>query len=96
MSAGLRFAFFGSSLVSSYWNGACTYYRGIIRSQGNNIGSDGSCGFTLSTDKQNTTPLLGPLQNNGGPTDTRAILAGSPAIDAGGASACLDLFPFGE
>jgi spore maturation protein CgeB len=32
MSSGLRFAFFGSSLVSSYWNGACTYYRGIIRS----------------------------------------------------------------
>jgi spore maturation protein CgeB len=30
--SGLRFAFFGSSLVSSYWNGACTYYRGIIRS----------------------------------------------------------------
>jgi spore maturation protein CgeB len=32
VSGGLRFAFFGSSLVSSYWNGACTYYRGIIRS----------------------------------------------------------------
>lgn len=27
----MRFAFFGSSLVSSYWNGACTYYRGLIR-----------------------------------------------------------------
>jgi spore maturation protein CgeB len=27
----VRFAFFGSSLVSSYWNGACTYYRGITR-----------------------------------------------------------------
>jgi spore maturation protein CgeB len=27
----MRFAFFGSSLVSSYWNGACTYYRGMIR-----------------------------------------------------------------
>jgi spore maturation protein CgeB len=26
----MRFAFFGSSLVSSYWNGACTYYRGLI------------------------------------------------------------------
>ncbi len=25
------FAFFGSSLVSAYWNGAATYYRGIIR-----------------------------------------------------------------
>lgn len=27
----MRIAFFGSSLVSAYWNGACTYYRGIIR-----------------------------------------------------------------
>jgi len=28
---GLNIAFFGSSLVSAYWNGAATYYRGIIR-----------------------------------------------------------------
>jgi spore maturation protein CgeB len=27
----VNIAFFGSSLVSAYWNGACTYYRGIIR-----------------------------------------------------------------
>lgn len=27
----LRIAFFGSSLVSAYWNGAATYYRGIIK-----------------------------------------------------------------
>lgn len=27
----LEIAFFGSSLVSAYWNGAATYYRGIIR-----------------------------------------------------------------
>src|SRR5215208_1803682 len=31
MPAGLEIAFFGSSLVSAYWNGAATYYRGIIR-----------------------------------------------------------------
>lgn len=31
MSRGLRIAFFGSSLVSAYWNGAATYYRGLIR-----------------------------------------------------------------
>ncbi len=31
MTAPLRIAFFGSSLVSAYWNGAATYYRGIIR-----------------------------------------------------------------
>ncbi|HET7299069.1 MAG TPA: glycosyltransferase [Oleiagrimonas sp.] len=28
----MKFAFFGSSLVSAYWNGAATYYRGLIRS----------------------------------------------------------------
>jgi spore maturation protein CgeB len=27
----LNIAFFGSSLVSAYWNGAATYYRGIVR-----------------------------------------------------------------
>jgi spore maturation protein CgeB len=28
----MRFAFFGSSLVSAYWNGAATYYRGLLKS----------------------------------------------------------------
>src|SRR3954447_7611309 len=27
----MKIAFFGSSLVSAYWNGAATYYRGLIR-----------------------------------------------------------------
>lgn len=31
MRSQLTIAFFGSSLVSAYWNGAATYYRGIIR-----------------------------------------------------------------
>ncbi|MDQ3707261.1 MAG: glycosyltransferase [Chloroflexota bacterium] len=31
MANGLNIAFFGSSLVSAYWNGAATYYRGLIR-----------------------------------------------------------------
>jgi spore maturation protein CgeB len=31
MKKGLDIAFFGSSLVSAYWNGAATYYRGIVR-----------------------------------------------------------------
>lgn len=31
MNKGLQIAFFGSSLVSAYWNGAATYYRGIIK-----------------------------------------------------------------
>lgn len=28
----MRIAFYGSSLLSSYWNGAATYYRGLLRS----------------------------------------------------------------
>ena len=31
MNARPKIAFFGSSLVSAYWNGAATYYRGIVR-----------------------------------------------------------------
>ncbi|KQS28290.1 glycosyltransferase [Dyadobacter sp. Leaf189] len=35
----MKFAFFGSSLVSAYWNGAATYYRGIIRAM-NELGHE--------------------------------------------------------
>ncbi|HEY6043096.1 MAG TPA: choice-of-anchor Q domain-containing protein [Anaerolineae bacterium] len=35
-------------------------------------------------------PLLGPLEYNGGPTWTRALLPGSPAIDAGAPAGCTD------
>lgn len=31
MNGKLNIAFFGSSIVSAYWNGAATYYRGIVR-----------------------------------------------------------------
>jgi CSLREA domain-containing protein len=49
-----------------------------------NLDTDGSCpGFSLPAANAN----LGPLASNGGPTETHALLAGSPAIDA--ASACL-------
>ncbi len=37
----------------------------------------------ISTDLLHVDPALGPLQNNGGPTPTMALLAGSPALDAG-------------
>lgn len=40
-------------------------------------------GTQLSSD-----PLLGPLADNGGPTQTMALLAGSPAIDAGDDTIC--------
>jgi hypothetical protein len=40
-------------------------------------------GGDLGGNKFNFNPLLGPLQNNGGPTATMALLSGSPAIGAG-------------
>jgi hypothetical protein len=71
----------GNSIVNC---GDLGQFGGIIFSQGNNISSDGSCNFKQRTDKRNTNPRLGPLADNGGPTDTRALLKRSPAIDAGG------------
>src|SRR2546425_3126849 len=55
-----------------------------VISHGYNLSSDDGAGFlTGPGDQINTEPLLGPLQNNGGPTFTHALLPGSPAIDAG-------------
>jgi hypothetical protein len=54
---------------------------GSITSKGDNLDSDGSCQLTTSSDLPGTDPLLGPLQDNGGPTLTQALLPGSPAID---------------
>ena len=55
---------------------------GVLTSQGHNlIGSTaGGSGFRTD-DLQNVNPHLGPLQNNGGPTYTQALLLGSPAIN---------------
>ena len=58
---------------------------GIATSRGHNlIGDDTGCGFVPVTgDLVNADPRLGPLQDNGGPTFTYALLPGSPALDTG-------------
>ncbi len=61
-----------------------------VTSKGYNLSSDGSCDFDGPGDLNNTKPMLGPLQNNGGPTKTMALLPGSPAIDSGNPSGCTD------
>ncbi len=43
----------------------------------------GTCSNIVTTD-----PMLGPLQNNGGFTETRALLSGSSAIDTGTNTGC--------
>ena len=57
---------------------------GSITSLGFNLSSDDGGGFlTEETDQVDTDPLLGPLDDNGGPTLTHALECGSTAIDTG-------------
>jgi len=74
------------------FSGAGPDVSGIFTSQGHNLIGDGTggSGFTngvngdiFGTNINPIDPKLGPLQNNGGPTKTMALLAGSPAIDKG-------------
>jgi hypothetical protein len=57
---------------------------GTVSSLGYNLSNDTCGGFlTGPGDQANTEPILGPLQDNGGPTLTHALLPGSPAINSG-------------
>jgi len=59
---------------------------GTLTSLGHNLSDDAGSGVLIGPgDQININPMLDPmgLQNNGGPTQTIALLAGSPAIDAG-------------
>jgi hypothetical protein len=57
---------------------------GLVNSEGYNLigNTQGGSGFDPS-DLLNVNAMLGPLQDNGGPTQTMALLAGSPALNAG-------------
>jgi hypothetical protein len=63
--------------------------QGTFSSMGHNLigigdGASGLSNSDLGGSKEDPIdPLLGPLQDNGGPTSTMALLPGSPAIDAG-------------
>jgi len=72
-----------NTIVAKQLAGADCANSGTLTSNGFNLASDNTCQLTQPSDKPNVSnPLLGPLQNNGGPTQTHALLPGSPAIDA--------------
>ena len=58
-----------------------TIYGNNYNLIGNKTGASGTIG--TGTDIVNTNPLLGTLQNNGGSTQTHALLTGSPALNKG-------------
>ena len=71
------------------------HVTGTFHTDGNNlIGDDATGAFPYTTNNNDQigvygthptpiNPMLGTLANNGGPTQTMALLTGSPAIDAG-------------
>ena len=104
-SAGSGGGFFQESTTgatTSIWNsiingagtgGACGgSIAGIPRGTfSHNLSDDATCLYNTADEgtPNVTTPPLGALKNNGGPTDTRAIAAGSPAINGGDPNLCI-------
>jgi CSLREA domain-containing protein len=88
VSSGRSFNIQNTIIAGNFRSGLPSDCAGTINSNGNNLmGSLDRCtvnggGVTLAD------PKLGPLQNNGGPTETHALLSGSPAIDGGNPSGC--------
>ena len=63
--------------------GSTSNCAGALTDLGHNLCSDASAAFTRTGSLNSTDPLLAGLGDNGGPTRTLALRAGSPAINAG-------------
>jgi beta-glucanase (GH16 family) len=73
-----------NTIISGNRHYACDHWTGasVLTSGGHNLVQDDTCN-PAATDLIGVDSLLGPLADNGGPTQTHALIAGSPAIDAG-------------
>jgi len=83
-----------ANLTNTLVDNDCYWFIGAeIVSGGYNVESPGNtCGFDQQTDQVNVSAQvlqLGPLRDNGGPTETHALLPGSVAIDAIPGPECL-------
>jgi len=88
VSASLGTADVANSIVAESTSGSdCA---GPVTSSGYNLESATTCGFSSTGDLQNTTPLLDPLADLGGPTHTMGLQIGSPAIDGAHPNGCSD------
>lgn len=70
-------------IANSTGGSDCTQSGGAITANTNNLIEDNTCSPALSGD-----PNLDALGNNGGPTETMALLGGSTAINAGDNTTC--------
>ncbi len=72
-----------NSILANTSGGNDCYSSNTSGTRIDNLIESGTCGSALSSD-----PLLGPLMDNGGSTETMALGTGSPAIDAGDNPTC--------
>lgn len=70
-------------VAGSPQGGDCLDEDGNLVTNTANLIEDGTCSPAVTGD-----PMLGLLQDNGGPTQTMALLSGSPAIDQGNDGLC--------
>lgn len=73
-------------VTGSILAGCAISVQTTITSGGGNVARETTCGFLGAGDQAGADPGLAPLAANGGPTLTRAIAPGSPAVDRGSAT----------
>ena len=78
----------GSSTPSSCGCSGSSCRAGVMVSLGHNLADDATCALTGAGELADTATDLQALADNGGPTETRALLGGSPAVDAGDNANC--------
>lgn len=90
-NAGTSVRFKNTIVANSTAGDNCTGSVGSFTSLGHNLDSGNTCRFASPGDQSSVNPMLGPLQDNQGPTYTHAVLPGSPAIDQGDNIDCPDV-----
>lgn len=71
-----------ATVLAHNTSGDCSFQNGTATDNGYNLDADGTCGFSAANHSQSgVDPKLGPLQNNGGPTETQSPGIGSPVLN---------------
>ncbi|RIK44388.1 MAG: hypothetical protein DCC55_02805 [Chloroflexi bacterium] len=80
----------GNTIIANNLGGDCVQELSTLDASHSLIADSLGCVNGVNTNNLTGDPLLGPLQDNSGPTLTHALLAGSPAINQGDNTVCAD------
>jgi len=82
-----------TTVAGTLLTSGCVYAADTISDGGYNIDEQGTCDMSASTSKSGVDPLLGPLSDNGGPTET--MIPEAAATSTSQVSPALDQIPLG-